>query len=75
MPRKTAVSSYHNKHLLDLFSKHLSHLEHFVFYGTLLGLVRGGNPIEGDDDVDILVNKKHFKEVKSIVKSLDFTIH
>ncbi len=75
MPRKTRVSSYHNKHLLDLFSKHLSHIEHFVFYGTLLGLVREGKPIEGDDDVDILVNKNHFKEVKSIVKNLDFIIH
>ena len=75
MPRKTAVSSYHNKNLVGLFSKHLSHLEHFVFYGTLLGLVREGKPIEGDDDVDILVHKNHFNEVKAIVKSLNFIIH
>ena len=55
MPPKPPVSSYHNKNLVDLFSKHLSHIEHFVFYGTLLGLVRQGQPIEGDDDVDVLV--------------------
>ena len=75
MPHKNPVSSYHNKNLVDLFSKHLSHIEHFVFYGTLLGLVRQGQPIEGDDDVDVLVNKKHFNEVKSIVERLNFKIH
>ena len=72
MPPKTPVSSYHNKILVELFSKYLSHIEHFVFYGTLLGLVREGQPIEGDDDVDVLVNKKHFNEVKSIVERLNF---
>ena len=30
--------------------------EWFVFYGTLLGLVRDGFCIDGDDDVDIMVN-------------------
>ena len=52
MPPKKPVSSYHNKILVDLFSKHLSHIEHFIFYGTLLGLVREGQPIEDDDDVE-----------------------
>ena len=41
----------------------------------LLGSNKEGQPIEGDDDVDVLVNKKHFSEVKTIVKNLNFEIH
>ena len=33
-------------------------VEHFVFFGGLLGIVRDGDIIEGDDDIDIYVNLK-----------------
>jgi phosphorylcholine metabolism protein LicD len=29
-----------------------------LFYGTLLGFVRGGDFIDGDDDVDVLVSHR-----------------
>ena len=75
MYHKNPVSSDHNKNSVSLICEHFSNLEHFVFYGTLLGFVREGKPIEGDDDVDILVNKKHFNEVKALVKTMNFSIH
>ena len=28
----------------------------FFFYGTLLGIIRDGSCIEGDDDIDIMIN-------------------
>ena len=41
----------------------LAGLEHFVFYGSLLGLIREGDLLEKDDDIDLLINMKHFDEV------------
>jgi hypothetical protein len=33
-----------------------SRVDVIVFYGTLLGLVRGGDFIDGDDDIDVLIS-------------------
>ena len=33
----------------------LEGMEYFVFYGTLLGLVREGDILEKDDDIDIIL--------------------
>ena len=43
------------KELLPLFEE----LEYFVFFGTLLGLIRGNELLEYDDDIDFLINEKH----------------
>ena len=45
------------KNLL-VVSKFLNKIEHFIFYGTLLGLTRNSEIIKGDDDVDFMVNLK-----------------
>ena len=49
-------------------------IEHFVFFGTLLGLCRSGKPIVGDDDVDFYVNHKHYEQVQVLIQSLGFSI-
>lgn len=36
----------------------IKEFENFVFFGTLLGLVRENKVIDGDDDIDFYVNKK-----------------
>ena len=41
----------------------LKNFEYFVFYGTLLGIVRENNIIEHDDDIDFLINIDHRNEV------------
>lgn len=38
-------------------------IEHFVFFGTLLGLTRRKKLIKGDDDLDFYVNIKHRKKL------------
>ena len=43
------------KELLPLFEE----LEYFVFFGTLLGLIRENELLEYDDDIDFLINEKH----------------
>ena len=74
MQQKKSVSSEDNKSLVSLFTKNLSHVEHFIFFGTLLGFIREGEPISGDDDVDVFVNKIHFDEIKKVIQKLDFVI-
>ena len=36
----------------------ISHLEAFIFFGTLLGYQRESNILPFDDDIDIYVNAK-----------------
>ena len=54
-----ARSQQNLKEILPL----LEGMEYFVFYGTLLGLVREGDILEKDDDIDLLVDRKHFAEL------------
>ena len=53
------------KNLENLISsiETLKNFEYFVFYGTLLGIVRENNIIEHDDDIDFLINIDHRNEV------------
>lgn len=62
------ISADENFTNLLFFNQILSKLEHFVFFGTLLGLVREGKLIEGDDDIDIYVNMKHRNELIKILR-------
>jgi phosphorylcholine metabolism protein LicD len=39
----------------------------FICYGTLLGLVRENSCIDGDDDVDIIVDKYYYDSLKKIL--------
>jgi hypothetical protein len=53
--KKPTVLRLDNRTNLVLISKLLEDVDHFVFFGTLLGLTRELDLIEGDDDIDILV--------------------
>jgi hypothetical protein len=39
----------------------------FIGYGTLLGIIRGNSCIDGDDDVDIVINIENYDVVKQIL--------
>ncbi|AOV62155.1 hypothetical protein BOW86_gp226 [Synechococcus phage S-CAM7] len=43
----------------------------FVSYGTLLGLIRDGSCIDGDDDVDICIDKDCWDDVYDPIKKLN----
>ena len=43
----------------------------FVMYGTLLGIHRGGSCIEGDDDIDIIINVE-YDQLKTILEKEGF---
>jgi len=44
----------------------------FIFFGTLLGIVRGDSCIEGDDDLDIMINHD-YRELRAIFSNAGFT--
>ena len=52
--KKPTVLRFDNRANLVLISKLLEDIDHFVFFGTLLGLTRELDIIDGDDDIDIL---------------------
>lgn len=43
----------------------------FIFYGTLLGIIRENNCIEDDDDIDIIINYD-YDELRKIFKKHGF---
>lgn len=63
------VSKEHNlknlKDITDILNSYKD-LEYFIFYGTLLGYKREQNIIEGDDDIDILINQKHWDIIANL---------
>lgn len=52
----------------------LSSLECIIFYGTLLGYIRGGDFIDGDDDIDILLPFKQREKFMFIIKNANIPI-
>ena len=66
--------------LIDALKKTAIVLEKFnkpwiISYGTLLGIMREGNPIEGDDDIDLIIYKKDRNELLQLFDELDeFTV-
>ena len=62
MIKQNKLQKLNLQNLLDV-SKILQNVEHFVFYGTLLGLIREQKIIRGDDDVDFMTNLKNKKIV------------
>ncbi|MCA8833514.1 MAG: LicD family protein, partial [Proteobacteria bacterium] len=63
-----------NRKNLIYVSNLLKGIEHFVFFGTLLGLVRDGDIIPHDDDVDFYVPIEQRAAVIERLKTTDFSI-
>jgi|LauGreDrversion4_2_1035121.scaffolds.fasta_scaffold63295_3 hypothetical protein len=70
--KKPTVLRLDNRANLVLVSKLLEDIDHFVFFGTLLGLTRELDLIDGDDDIDILVPIEKRDLVIEKISSIDF---
>ncbi len=70
MKKPTAFSDDNRANLVAI-SKLFEDIDHFVFYGTLLGITRGRDLIEGDDDIDILAPNKYRKLIIQKINNID----
>jgi len=71
---KNSIPIHLGQQNLAQVSRLLSKIKHFVFFGTLLGLVRDRNIIDGDDDIDLYVDINHRKEVINILTDSGYLI-
>lgn len=46
----------------------------FIAYGTLLGIIRENSCIEGDDDIDIVINVNYKDKLINILKNYGFSL-
>ena len=46
----------------------------FIGYGTLLGIIRENSCIDGDDDVDIIIDKSNYDIIKQLLIENDIKI-
>ena len=44
----------------------------FIGYGTLLGIIRENSCIDGDDDIDIIIDISNYDVVKQLLIENDF---
>lgn len=63
-----------NNKNLNKISEIISDLDYFIFFGTLLGIIRDNNLISGDDDIDFLINEKDVSSLKKILHRNNFKI-
>ena len=63
-----AVDKNLNRNNLISVLKEISHLDYFIWFGTLLGFVRDNDIIENDDDIDLYIDSKHREEVIQIIE-------
>ena len=71
---KPKIPRHLNRENLIKISNILIDVEHFIFFGGLLGLVRDGDIIEGDDDIDIYVSIKNREQILTRLESTDFEV-
>jgi hypothetical protein len=69
--KKPAAFRDDNRANLVAISKLFEDIDHFVFFGTLLGITRGRDLIEGDDDIDILAPIEHRKLIIHKINNID----
>jgi hypothetical protein len=69
--KKPAAFRDDNRANLVAISKLFEDIDHFVFFGTLLGITRGRDLIEGDDDIDILAPIEQRKLIIHKINNID----
>tara|TARA_B100000686_G_scaffold222503_1_gene229670 strand:- start:1247 stop:1903 length:657 start_codon:yes stop_codon:yes gene_type:complete len=70
VPKSVTIESL--KDVVDILNK--SDIRWAVSFGTLLGLFRDQDPIEGDDDIDILISAEDKKKLINLFRVKGFRV-
>jgi hypothetical protein len=65
--------NYTLKNLVHILNKHNIN-EWFIGYGTLLGIIRENSCIDGDDDIDIIINKEDTNKIIELFKYYSYDV-
>jgi hypothetical protein len=71
----TNISKGVNDENLSIITSILDGVPHIPFYGTLLGLVREGVTIPGDDDVDLIIQLVHRNRVLALFQEAGLNVN
>ena len=55
-------------YFIKILLKH--NIDFILFYGTVLGIVRENDFIYGDDDIDVIIDKKYYNKILKIISNL-----
>jgi phosphorylcholine metabolism protein LicD len=72
-PQQTMLLNKTLVYIVSLLTKYQL-TEWFIGYGTLLGIVRNNSCINGDDDIDIIINRKYKSILHQIAEENNFKI-
>ncbi|MDB4122137.1 LicD family protein [Octadecabacter sp.] len=75
MKSSTNISKGVNDENLSIITSILDGVPHIPFYGTLLGLVREGVTIPGDDDVDLIIESVHRNRVLALFQEAGLNVN
>lgn len=71
MNKPTVLRSDNRANLITV-SRLFEDIEHFIFYGTFLGVTREQDLIDGDDDIDILAPIENRNIIFQKIKNIDY---
>lgn len=59
-------------YFIKILLKH--NIDFILFYGTVLGIVRENDFICGDDDIDVIIDKKYYNKILKIISKYNICI-
>jgi phosphorylcholine metabolism protein LicD len=64
---KKSISQLHELYSYFVPILNNNNIDFILFFGTVLGIIRENNFIEGDDDIDVIVDRKYYEKINIMI--------